>query len=98
MAAEKYFLGENPDEVRAAMLEENCGQCFGCHDATLLAAEIVNRTNLLLYFTDRVWGIYETQQRLEQAIDKKRQELVELTFLCNGDCIKDLISSTHRSK
>ena len=94
MKLEKFLLGQRPDEVMAAMQEENCGQCFGCPRPTLVAAELVQRTNLLLRFTNQAQAICETQTRLEQTIETMREELHETTSQCDGDCSKKLVSST----
>ncbi len=82
---ERILLGQDRAEVQAAMSEEGCLQCFGCPNATILAAEIVRDANYSMNLafrmgrsTCRVFGI------VEDVVTDNRADLAELTANCSG--------------
>lgn len=85
MRLNELLLGQPEAEVRAAIQEEDCSQCFGCPNATILAAELNHRAGLLLEFT------YSTQtsdsdlhRDIEKQVNDKQKELRALTTECSG--------------
>lgn len=85
MSMEKITLGQPVHDIQAAMTEENCMQCFGCPYATLQAARIVHRTNLLLEFTYTA-GLVDADLyvQLEEEVRTGRERLHTLTTSCDG--------------
>lgn len=85
MNIQKVALGQPLEEIQAAMQEEDCAHCFGCPYATMRAAEIVHRTNLLLNFTfDTQAENTDLHTGVEGELVGMRGELKSLTDNCNG--------------
>lgn len=85
MKDEESLLGLPQEEVKAAMQEEGCGTCFECPYATLLAAAIAHRHNMLLNFTYKHQVMDSSlHTELEDVISSKRLELNTLTSNCSG--------------
>lgn len=85
MKNEHYLLGQPEAEVRAALTEEASEQCFGCPYATMRAAEIVHRTNMLLGFTDELQVVgSDFHTKTEEEVRNLRENLGILTINCNG--------------
>lgn len=81
----QLLLSQPEQDVKVAMQEEGCAHCFGCPNATLLAAEISYRTDSLLGFAVGTGGVdSKIYEKYEQEIADRRRELSEYTGTCKG--------------
>jgi hypothetical protein len=85
MNIEKLLLYQPVEEVRVAMQEEGCLRCFGCPEATALAATISSHADWLLRFVQDNGPIRDKiDKNYTQVIDNIRIELKDTTEQCGG--------------
>ena len=107
---EKLLLGNDADEVKAVMYEEECANCFGCPLATIKAAEMATHSRLSLELMNISVQSAEdpanSQLRatdrdfidnLDELIGDRRRELKRLTTDCPGYIADSLETTTQNS-
>lgn len=88
-----FYMSEEPEEVRAAMQEENCAPCLGCPHATVISAMVVKMAHMSFNEVEKLVNSNELVpdesisiiiRAPEDALQKYREELDDLTNPCVG--------------